>query len=317
MLSSSENYNFDLLKGNESFKEAVASMSDTGRFPHAFLITGEEGCGKKTAAKYLGAALLCTEKKGPCLKCASCRKVQEMIHPDLKFLTPDESGFYKVGDIRALRSDVVVKPNEAIRKVYIIDKADKMNINAANSLLKCLEEPPAGVVFVLLADDEKKIIETIVSRTVRFRVSPLSEEVFVSEFGERGHELFVISGGNLGRARAIASESEASVMDDAVGFIKRAIFGDGYDALKFIKNTGYKKNEILDFLNCVTVIMKNAAVGKSLSSRIISGQEDIAKSLSNRKIIIIIDEVGRLREYAMRNVAPESILMLLYFKIKG
>ncbi len=291
-------------------------MSLKGSFPHALLITGEAGSGKKTAAKYFSMACLCKNESGPCFSCSSCKKILSGNHPDLKNLTPT-GGLYKVQEMRDLRSDTVIAPNESERKIYVIDGADKMNESAANSLLKCLEEPPKGVVFVLLAEDEKGLLSTILSRTVRFRVAPLSEDIFVSLFGEEGYELYQKSNGNLGLAEALRQSNEKGAYELAEEFLSFAFSGSSYETIKFIKQTNLKKPELLEFLGATQTILKNVIIAKAMGEYKSVSEEKIGKLITEKKALRLTGEILPLRDMANRNVLCESILFALYFKIKG
>lgn len=314
MLKTSESFD-EILFGNLPFKTAVAGMAKGNRFPHAILITGENGSGKKTAARFYAMAALCRNEGGvkPCMECEACRKIKNGIHPDVKLMTPGESGFYKVDEIRAVRHDTVIKPNEADRKIYIIDKADKMNEAAANSILKCLEEPPEGSAFVFLSEDESNLLPTVLSRTVRFRTTPLSEEYFTAEFGENGGYICDKFGGNLGLAKEKIAEKDSDFPEE---FLNAAVFGTGYEVLRMIKASYMKKNEMLMFLGNVLSVFKNAILSKegapaeALSAR-------IGAVMTDEKLAALADETAEMCDMAERNVSSENILLNLYIKIKS
>ena len=142
-----------------------------GRIAHASLIcapTGEQALQK---ARELAAAAVCSGAgKKPCGVCRDCRKVEANVHPDVTTLSrlADDKGkqkqFITVDQIRALSADAVVLPNEAARKVYIIEQAETMNPAAQNAALKLLEEPPAGAVFLLCTTRPMQLLETVRSR---------------------------------------------------------------------------------------------------------------------------------------------------------
>lgn len=136
---------------------------------HATILAGA-GALRRAKALELAQELVCTgEGKKPCGHCRDCRKVSEGIHPDVipieRFMEQKDVGVeIKVGPIRTLRSDAFIRPNEADRKVYIIDNAQTMNLNAQNALLKLLEEGPQYAAFLLLCDRSGALLETIRSR---------------------------------------------------------------------------------------------------------------------------------------------------------
>ena len=137
---------------------------------HATILAGG-GPERRARAMQMAQALVCTapEERRPCGVCRDCRKVSEGIHPDVipieRFMEEKDVGVeIKIAPIRTLRSDTFIRPNEAERKVYIIDNAQTMNLNAQNALLKLLEEGPKYAAFLLLCDRAGALLETIRSR---------------------------------------------------------------------------------------------------------------------------------------------------------
>ena len=138
---------------------------------HAYLIAGGSGDGRAALVKRLAAAYLCLGSNPPCGQCGPCRKVGLGIHPDVSYTVPAKQEI-TVDQIRALRSDAYIRPNEGRRKVYIIDPADAMNPPAQNALLKVLEEGPAYAAFLLPADQRGKLLDTIRSRCEPLALPP-------------------------------------------------------------------------------------------------------------------------------------------------
>lgn len=149
-----------------------STAKDSERIPHACLICAPSAEAALDKARELAARAVCsgTGLLKPCGACRDCRKVAAGIHPDVITLTraADDKGRQKqnitVDQIRALSADAIVLPNEAKRKVYIIDGAETMNPAAQNAALKLLEEPPAAVVFLLCSVRPMQLLETVRSR---------------------------------------------------------------------------------------------------------------------------------------------------------
>ena len=149
-----------------------SASNDSERIPHACLICAPSSEAALDKAKELAAKAVCSGNAllKPCGVCRDCRKVQSGIHPDVITLArlSDDKGKQKqnitVDQIRALSADAIVLPNEAKRKVYIIDGAETMNPAAQNAALKLLEEPPAAVVFLLCTVRPMQLLETVRSR---------------------------------------------------------------------------------------------------------------------------------------------------------
>lgn len=137
---------------------------------HAYLISGGAGDSRAALARRLTAAYLCQGSNPPCGTCRACRKAAAGAHPDVSLTAPLQGKQeISVEQIRALRSDVYVRPNEGARKVYVIHPADAMNPSAQNALLNVLEEGPAYAAFLLLAGEPGRLLDT-----VRSRCEPLS-----------------------------------------------------------------------------------------------------------------------------------------------
>lgn len=141
------------------------------RLAQATIVVAQDREDALRAARELAAAAVCSgEGPRPCGTCRDCRKVREGIHPDVitvERLTDDKGRKKReigVDQVRRMAADAAVMPNEAARKVYLIDEADKMNLAAQNAALKLLEEPPGGALFLLCATNPESLLPTVRSR---------------------------------------------------------------------------------------------------------------------------------------------------------
>ena len=145
-----------------------------GRLSHSLLLEGETGCGKKTMALQLAAAILCKNpgEPPPCGHCAACRMALENRHPDLMLYSgKGKSRSFGVDQVREIRSSAFVLPNEGAVKVYILADVQEMTQEAQNAFLKILEEPPSHVVFILTCNNRKALLETVLSRVKCYTLS--------------------------------------------------------------------------------------------------------------------------------------------------
>ena len=135
--------NLTRLAGNAPLKRQLELETARRGLSHAYILSGPAGSGKRTLAGLLAAALVCDRRGGalPCLSCAGCRKAEGGIHPDI-VRVGDDGKDISVAQVRALRADAYIRPNEAERKVYILENAQTMNASAQNAMLKLLEEGP-------------------------------------------------------------------------------------------------------------------------------------------------------------------------------
>ena len=172
---------------------------------HAYLITGGGGDSRAAFAGRLAAAYLCEGDVPPCGRCRACRKVGKGSHPDLsRTAPPPDKAEITVEQIRALRADAYVRPNEGRRKVYVIDPADAMNPAAQNALLKVLEEGPAYAAFLLVSDRPGKLLDTVRSRCELLSL-PREEALPGPELLERAETLagLLLAGDELACAQAL------------------------------------------------------------------------------------------------------------------
>lgn len=186
-----------------------------GRVPHATLIVGPPSVGKSTVAFTFAQALNCTGGDPvPCGECVSCRKIVSGNHPDVRILdAPDQA--LKIGEVRELQRELSLSPHEGHWRVSVLTDFERATVEAANALLKTLEEPPAQVVLVLTATEADVLLPTIVSRCQVLSLRPLSttavKEALISRWDAdptQADLLARLSGGRLGWAvRALEDES--------------------------------------------------------------------------------------------------------------
>lgn len=151
--------------------QTVQSRIAEDRLPHALLIAGERGVGKRAWAEAVAGLRLCERPQNreagtpvACGQCKQCQLFAASSHPDVRVYAPEKSRMVKVDQIRALSAFAVASPQVAHHKVAIIDRADQLNINAANALLKTLEEPLPDVTLILLQESGRPVIPTVRSR---------------------------------------------------------------------------------------------------------------------------------------------------------
>lgn len=154
---------FPLSNGDRLFLE---NRLKTDTFPQTLLIEGGAEDVRHTLALYLGQALVCTGTgTRPCGTCRACVKCKAHSHPDIKLYAPEKkNSIFKVEVCREIRQDAFIVPNDGANKVYILEDSQNMNDSSENALLKILEEPPAGVYFILTCNSRTAMLPTILSR---------------------------------------------------------------------------------------------------------------------------------------------------------
>ena len=183
---------------------------------HAYLIAGGSGESRRALIQKLTAAYLCEGARPPCARCKPCRKVDAGIHPDVSRTVPaPDKKEITVDQIRALRADAWIRPNEGRRKVYVVTPADAMNPAAQNALLKVLEEGPAYAAFLLDAAQPGRLLDTVRSRCERLCLPP-EEEQASPEVRERAAALagLFLTGTELDTAQALAALTQEKLRAD-------------------------------------------------------------------------------------------------------
>lgn len=241
----------------ERFRRTLAN----NRLASTYLFVGPEGIGKRTFALKLAQALLCENIQTPlmpCETCSACQQVLAQTHPDLILISkPADKAFIPletfIGDAdhrrqRGLCHDIGLKPFRGGRKIAIIDDADFLNIEGANSLLKTLEEPPPESLLILLGSSEQKQLSTIVSRSQIVRFEPLTDEQVATVLGRLPletttpvNELATAAQGSVARA-IMLSEDEVyqfrSTLIAALASLDPGRENFGKEILGFVESVG-------------------------------------------------------------------------------
>ena len=200
--------------GNEALRAQLQTEILQGTLSHAYILEGARGMGKHLLAMEICAAISCLEKgEGtlPCGRCKNCDKIFQGKSPDIHVIGKNGKASIGIDDVRFLRADVLVLPNDLEHRFFIIEDAQDMTVQAQNALLLTLEEPPPHVVFLLLCENGANILETIRSRAPSLRLCPVNQagmrvylsrtqRAFSSLPEEEQEELLCMADGSVGQA---------------------------------------------------------------------------------------------------------------------
>lgn len=259
--------------GQEQIIEHLKTAIKTDQVNHAYIIQGERSSGKEFIAKVFAAALQCENPVDgePCCECRPCKQAEGNNQPDIIKVTHEKPNTIGVEDIRRITGDVAIKPYSSKRKIYIINEAEKMTVQAQNALLKTLEEPPAYVVIILLTTNVESMLQTILSRCIVMTMKPvrdelvkqyLMKEVKVPDY--KADVCVAFARGNVGRAKALASSEEFdNIKHDAVALLKYIRDMEISDVVSAIKKISEYKMEIDDYLDIMAVWYRDVLLFKA------------------------------------------------------
>ncbi len=157
---------FDKLIGNDNIKNVLIEAVKSENILHSYLFYGIEGIGKKLFAIEFSKMILCQGKDKPCESCKSCVEFNSNNNPDFFIIEPDGNSL-KIDQIRDMQKNILEKPINGSKRVYIINDAEKMTKEAQNCLLKTLEEPQDFIVIILISSNENSILSTVKSRCTK------------------------------------------------------------------------------------------------------------------------------------------------------
>jgi DNA polymerase-3 subunit delta' len=250
---------FSEIIGHEDIIRHFKSSIEMGKISQGYIINGETGSGKKTLAKALVKTLQCEEGKAdPCNKCKSCLQCDTGNQPDIVWVTHDKPNVISVEEIRdQVNSDITIKPYSSRYKIYVIDDAQLLNVNAQNALLKTIEEAPSYAIIILLTNNIDKMLQTILSRCIVLNVKPVREhdilDYLTNELKldkQKADFCMDFAQGNLGKAIRLATSAEYQEIKENVVRILRKI-GDltAEDIVYEIKNMEHYKLQVSDIID--------------------------------------------------------------------
>ena len=223
---------FEDILGHEQIKDYFKHALERRQVSHAYILTGEAGMGRKTLANAFAMALQCEDgETRACGTCHSCRQFLTDNHPDVIYVTHEKPGSIGVDDIREQINDtIMIRPYSGNYKIYIVDEAEKMTVQAQNALLKTIEEPPSYAVLILITANPDAFLPTILSRCVQLKLKPLRDSIIrdfltdnlsVPEIKADVYAAF--ARGNLGRAKKMAESEDFQHLYDELLYLLKNI----------------------------------------------------------------------------------------------
>ena len=317
----------DMMLSNRTEKEKLLSEIASGKLSHAYLIEGGEGCGKTYFARFAAAAVLCTGDKPPCGKCPSCVKALAGSHPDLFYFSPDKKASMGVETVRDIKKSLFFMPNDGDRKVYIIDDAQKMTVQAQNALLKFIEEPPASVLFFIVADKKESLLPTVVSRTRIISLAP-SDNADIRRFlmseskksgGEQIDEAINMAEGSPGKALKLLCRDFSRQRQLCLDFMPVLVSTSKSDAMAFLLSMKLNRDGVKEFFTLLMTALAdvmNARFGRATRLLSRDAAAEYSKSITDRKNAYLFDLATEAVVRAGENANINLLLMTFAAKLK-
>jgi len=327
---------FNDIVGQERAIKILTKSLKENKVSSSYIFVGNEGTGKKLTAIEFTKAVNClnpNKKLEACENCQSCNEINKQYFPDLKIVDATK-GSIKIEQIREIKKEIELKPFKSKKKVYIIDKAEKMTIEASNCLLKTIEEPPYYAIIILICSKIDPVLPTIVSRCqiVKFGLitSLKIKELLLDKINnlekDQAEIISKLAQGSIGKAFKLSADKEYFIrrekMLDYLSAIIPGKYGDDIFAkVEKIISEIDKIEEILEMIKLWyrdILIIKNTGNQKYIAN--CDKLEELAKKsqiYSQNMLIDILDYLEQAEEYLMKNVNKRLILERLYIKMVG
>lgn len=324
---------FSDVLGHEQTILHMKHAIEMDKVSHAYIISGEKGSGTKLLADLFARTLQC-ERKGtePCMECQSCKQALSLNQPDIIRVMHEKPNTISVEDIRTqINGDIMIRPYSSPYKIYIVDEAEKLSVQAQNALLKTIEEPPVYAVLLLLTTNAGMLLQTIRSRCVILELKPVSspmvknylmEQLEVPEY--HADICTAFAQGNVGKAKRLAlSDSFSEMLEHALHLVKYIHDMEVVDMISDLKRINTYKMEINDYLDLLTVWYRDVLMFKAtrdadsliFSHELISIREKAQKS-SYEGLECIIKSLEKAKIRLNANVNFDMALELLLLTMK-
>lgn len=324
---------FNSLLGQSAAIRILKDELDSGRIHHAYLFIGKDGVGKKTLALEFAKAVHCQNGGNEaCDQCLSCRKIDHSNHPDHRIIGIEEGDTIKIDQIRDLQRDMAYKPYESERKIFIIDDADRLTPEAANSLLKTLEEPPQYGIIILLAEELDKLLPTVISRCQKIQLNIIAAGIIEKELKKNGYNsdmaklIASLADGSMGRAISLIEDDNfLSKRKDIIESLYKLpklnavdIFNFADDVISLLKDKDFFSIFHLILTWYRDIILYNLGYDKGIVNYdYIDLIESSCQDYSLEELISIVELVNTIKRYIHSNVRKDLALQVMFFKIRA
>ncbi len=318
-----------MIVGNELILNIINKSVKNKNFSHSYIISGDYGLGKKTIANYFAKSILC-ESTPPCNSCQTCTSIDNKNNSDILYITLKNNK--KSLGVNDIRNEVIqklhLKPYKYDYKIFIIDKCDTMTIEAQNSLLKSIEEPPPYAIFFLLTENINNFLSTILSRCITLNVKGVTSSCVYNYLinnsdidSGKAKFLSSYSEGNIGVALDLIQDNTFSEnRDKIIDYIVSLEKLDLIETLKLVKSFDVFKLDIERYLNILISFYRDIIVFKETNKEsFIMNQDKInlikkqsmlyTKKNLYKKIEALLNTKKQLNRNSNYNLTIEVLLL--------
>lgn len=324
-------YNFDDIIGQNLIIDLLQNSIYNNSVNHLYIIDGDKKCGKTLLAKTFAKTLLC-EKEGvnPCNKCSSCLSFDSDNNPDIFYITPRDKKSIGADIVREeITENALIRPFKYKYKIYIVEDFNLFTVQAQNAFLKTLEEPPSYVKFLLMTHDYTNLLETILSRSVVLKMTPLKKQ-YVEQYLKNNYtdidiDLYAsIANGNIGRAISLIENDDYLIeRNNSLDTIKNLITLDIVDSINLYDTFSDYKNDISHYLSYFLYFYRDILIYKVTKNENTVIQKDklhdiiaIEKSFSETNLLKKIDFLNDSIKKLQHNTNPALTIETLMLKLK-
>ena len=324
---------FSDVLGHEQTILHMKHAIEMDKVSHAYIISGEKGSGKKLLADLFARTLQC-ERKGtePCMECQSCKQALSLNQPDIIRVIHEKPNTISVEDIRTqINGDIMIRPYSSPYKIYIVDEAEKLSVQAQNALLKTIEEPPAYAVILLLTTNSDSFLPTILSRCIILNLKSVPDDDIRSFLIEKyqipdykADICTAFAQGNVGKAIQLASSEDFNeIKNSALQLLNHVKDMELFELMDSVREISNYKLEINDYFDIMMIWYRDVLLYKATSdvNSLIFKDEvyDIKRQASKSSyegIEFIIKALDKAKRRLNANVNFELVMELLLTTIK-
>lgn len=303
------------------------------RISHAYLIQGERGTGKEAMATLIAKNIFCKKTSGiePCQTCRECRRIDSGNHPDVHWIEPDGQSI-KTGQVEKLQKEFIYSGFESNKKVYIVSGADTLTLNAANRILKFLEEPSRETIAIMLTENSQSIIPTIRSRCQVIDLKPLhpgkfQEQLIESGMSDQTAALMSAFTNNLDDAVARSQDEWFAEGQKLMIQLMEKLSGYSHDAYLFIHNHWLKhfknRDQMEQGIDLLLLAFKDilyAHIQKEDAMIVFQPDDEKLQQLvliySQEELIQILHNLLQAKRHLRQNVNPTLVMEQITLQIK-